>query len=87
MASGYCMPRQRATGRRAYDNITMLVMALRLSPTVEVNYTSVGGMVALHHQKMGDLMGVLKNIPVEVPRKSLLLFGGVPEGRFASWSE
>jgi hypothetical protein len=74
VASGYCVPRQRATGRRAYDKITMLVMAIYPSPSVETDYTSVGGMVALHHQKMGDLMGVLKNIPVEVPRKSSLLF-------------
>ena len=87
MASGYCVPRQRATGRRTYDNITMLVMALYLSSTVEADYTSVGGMVALYQQQMGDLMGVLKNIPVEVPRKSSLLFWGVPEGRFPSWIE
>ena len=71
----------------AYDNITVFVMAIYLSQTVEANYTSVGGMVVLHHQKMGDLMGVFKNIPVEVPRKSSLLFWGVPEGRSPSWSE
>jgi hypothetical protein len=87
VASGYCVPRQRATGRRAYDNITMLVMALYLSSTVEADYTPVGGMVALYHQNMVDLMGVLKSIPVEVPSKSLLLFWGVPEGRFPSWFE
>jgi hypothetical protein len=62
-------------------------MALYLPSTVEADYTSVGGMVALYHQKMGDLMGVLKNIPVEVLRKSLQLFWGVPEGRFSSLPE
>ena len=70
MASGYCVPRQRTTGRRAYNNITMFVMAIYLSSTVEAHYTSVGGMVALHHQKMGDLMGALKNIPAEMPRNA-----------------
>lgn len=71
MASGYRVPLHKATGRGAYDNIRMLVMALYLSSTVEADCMCAGGMVALDHQKIADLMGVLKYIHVEVPHKSL----------------
>lgn len=71
MASGYRVPLHRATGRGAYDNIRMLVMALYISSTVETDYMSARGMVALDHQKVADLMGVLKHIHIEVPHKSL----------------
>lgn len=71
MASGYRVPLHKATGRGAYDNIRMLVMALYLSSTVEADYMSARGMVALDHQKVADLMGVLKHIHVEAPHKSL----------------
>ena len=71
MASGYRVPLHKATGRGAYDNIRMLVMALYLSSTVEADYMSARGMVALDHQKVADLMGVLKHIHVETPHKSL----------------
>jgi hypothetical protein len=71
MASGYRVPLHKATGRGAYDNIRMFVMALYLSSTVEADYMSARGMVALDQQKVADLMGVLKHIHVEVPHKSL----------------
>ena len=70
-ASGYRVSLHKATGRGAYDNIKMLVMALYLSSTVEVDYMSVRGMVALDQQKVADLMGVLKHIHVEAPHKTL----------------
>ena len=70
-ASGYRVSLHKATGRGAYDNIKMLVMALYLSSTVEVDYMSVRGMVALDQQKVADLMGVLKHIRVEAPHKTL----------------
>jgi hypothetical protein len=71
MASGYRVPLHKATGRGAYDNIRMLVMALYLSSTVEADYMSARGMVALDHQKVADLMGVIQHIHVEVPHESL----------------
>ena len=71
MASGYRVPLHKATGRGAYDNIRMLVMALYLSSTVEADYMSARGMVALDNQKVADLMGVLKHIHVEAPHKSI----------------
>jgi hypothetical protein len=71
MASGYRVPLHEATGKGAYDNIRMLVMALYISSTVEVDYMSSRGMVAIDHQKVADLMGVLKHIHVEVPHESL----------------
>ena len=71
LASGYRVPLHKATGKGAYDNIRMLVMALYISSTVEVDYMSAGGMVALDHQKVADLMGVLNHVHVEVPHKSL----------------
>jgi len=71
IASGYRVPLHEATGRGAYDNIRILVMALHLSSTVEADCMSARGMVALDHQKVADLMGVLKHIHVEVPHKSL----------------
>ena len=71
MASGYRVPLHKATGRGAYDNIRMFVMALYLSSTVEGDYMSARGMVGLDHQKVADLMGVLRHIHVEVPHKSL----------------
>lgn len=71
MASGYRVPLHKATGRGAYDNIRMLVMALYLSSTVEADSMSARGMVALDHQKVADLMGVLGHIHVEVPHTSL----------------
>ena len=78
IASGYRVPLHKATGRGAYDNIRMLVMALYLSSTVEADYMSAKGMVALDHQKVADFMGVLKHIYVETPHKSL---PGVVEGK------
>jgi len=71
IASGYRVPLHKATGRGAYDNIRVLVMGLYLSSTVEVDYMSAKGMVALDHQKIADLMGVLEHIHVEAPHKSL----------------
>ena len=71
MASGYRVPLHKATGRGSYDNIRMLVMALYLSSTVETDYMSARGMVALDNQKVADLMGVLKHIHVEAPHKSI----------------
>ena len=71
IASGYRLPLHKATGRGAYDNIRMFVMALYLSSTVEADYMSAGGMVALDHQKVADLMGVLQHIHVEVPHDSI----------------
>jgi hypothetical protein len=71
MASGYRVPLHKVTGRSAYDNIKMLVMGLYLSSTVEIDYMSARGMAALDHQKVADLMGVLKHIHVEAPHKSL----------------
>jgi len=38
---------------------------------VEADYMSARGMVGLDHQKVADLMGVLRHIHVEVPHKSL----------------
>ena len=71
LASGYRVPLHQATGRGAYDNIKVFVMSLYLSSTVEADYMSARGMVALDHQKVADLMGVLRHIHVEVPHKSL----------------
>ena len=71
LGSGYRVQLHRATGRGAYDNIRMLVMALYLTSTAEMDYTSARGMVALDHQKVADLMGVLDKIHVEAPHKSL----------------
>ena len=45
-------------------------MALYLSSTAEADYMSARGMAALYHQKVADLMGVLKYIHVEVPHES-----------------
>jgi len=71
MASGYRLPLHKATGKGAYDNIRMFVMALYLSSTVEADCMSAGGMVALDHQKVADLMGVLQHIHVEAPHNSI----------------
>ena len=71
IASGYRLPLHKATGRGAYDNIRMFVMALYLSSTVETDYMSAGGMVALDHQKVADFMGVLQHIHVEAPHNSI----------------
>jgi len=71
MASGYRVPLHKTTGRGAYDNIRMLVMALYLTSTMEVDYMSARGMVILDHQKVADLMGVLGHIHIEAPHKSL----------------
>lgn len=71
MASGYRVPLHKATGRGAYDNIRVFVMALYLSSTVESDYMSARGMVALDHQKVADLMGVLQHIHIEAPHESI----------------
>jgi hypothetical protein len=71
LGSGYRVPLHRTTGRGAYDNIRMFVMGLYLSSTVETDHMSARGIAALDHQKVADLMGVLKDIHVEAPHKSL----------------
>ena len=54
-------------------------MVLYLSSTAEGDDMSASRMVALHHQKVADLMGVLKHTHVEVPYESL---PGVIVGEF-----
>jgi len=46
-------------------------MGLYLSSTVEADCMSARGMVALDHQKVADLMGVLRHVHVEAPHESL----------------
>jgi hypothetical protein len=67
MALRYRVLLHKATSRGAYDIIRMLVMAPYLSSTAEADYVSARGMGALHHQKVADLMGVLKHIHVMIP--------------------
>jgi hypothetical protein len=70
---GYRAPLYEATGRGAHGNIRILVMVLYLSSTIEeVDYMSARGMVALYHQKVADLMDVLKHTRVEVSYEFLL---------------
>jgi len=64
-ASGYCLLLHRATGRVC--DINVFVIALYLSSTVGADCTSAREMVALDHQKVVGLMGVLQHIHVEAP--------------------
>jgi hypothetical protein len=65
------VPLYEATGRGVHGNIRILVMALYLSLTTEADHMSAREMVALYHQKVADLMGVLKHTRVEVSYESL----------------
>ena len=59
-----------ATGRGAYDNIGMLATVPYLSSTAGADYMAAGGIIALYHQKVAGLMGVLKHIHDGVPHES-----------------
>lgn len=70
MALGRRVPSHKATSRGTYDNIGMPVMAPYLSSTAEADYMSARGMVALHRQRVADIMSILKHIHVEVHQES-----------------